>query len=60
MTRIFEVTYQMRWVVGDGKLINFMNDSWISDVSLARKPTFISMNIANTMTVANLLIPDGT
>lgn len=55
-----KIIYQMRWVVGDGKLINFMNDSWISNVSLAWYPTFIFMDILDTMSIANLLILDGT
>lgn len=46
--RVSNITYHMKWMIGDGRLINFMNDPWVSDVSLARWPTFIFMDVIDT------------
>lgn len=48
-----------RWVVGDGRMINFMTDSWISVIPLARWPTFISMDTPNFISIYDLLLQDG-
>lgn len=60
MARASDIIYHMRWVIGDGKLINFKNDPWISDVPLTQWLTFISMDVTDIMTVDDLLTPDGT
>lgn len=39
----------MRWIVEDGRSINFMTDSWIANLSLARWPTFILMEIPDSI-----------
>lgn len=49
-----------RWIVGDGRMINFMPDSWISDITLARWPTFISMDISDSISITDLLLQDGS
>lgn len=55
-----DVICQTRWIVGDGRLINFMYDPWIAKVPLVQWSTFISMDILDSILVSNLLIMDGT
>lgn len=58
--RASDMIRQMRWIMGDGRLINFMYDPWIAEVPLVQWLTFISMDILDYILVFDLLIMDGT
>lgn len=60
MAKALDVLLQTRWMVGDGRSINFMTDSWIVDVPLARWPIFISMDIPGFISIFDILVQDGT
>lgn len=59
-TRVSDVFLQMRWIVEDGRSINFMTDSWIANLFLARWPTFILMEIPDSIFIFDLLVSNGT
>lgn len=54
-----EVLFQMRWILDDSRSISFMLDPWIADLPLIRWPTFISMDISDSILISDLLLVDG-
>lgn len=54
-TRAMEVMTLIRQVVGDRRTINFLHDSWLSNLSLSRQPIFINMEIEEPTRNSNLL-----
>lgn len=49
-----------RWILSDGMSISFISDPGIADVSLSRWPTFIAMDIIDSLYIFDLLLMDGS
>lgn len=53
------VSAQICWVIGDGHIVNFFHDTWLSDLSLSRMPIFISPEAKKSIWISDLIQPDG-
>lgn len=59
-TRAPEVIPQTRWMIGDGRSVSVLYDTWIVDIPLSRWPTYVSSEVPDQMRVSDLLLTDGT
>lgn len=50
----------LRWIIGDGRRIDFMIDAWIYDAPLARWPAFIFMDTPDSISISDLLLRDSS
>lgn len=56
VARAPDVLLQTRWILGNGRSINFISDPWITDLPLAWWPTFITMDISDSISIFRFLI----
>lgn len=45
---------------GGWSTISFMSDPWIADMLFSRKPTFIDVDISDSLSIPDLLLMDGS
>lgn len=53
--RAIGVMIQIRWIVGDGRTVDFFYDPWIFKLSLSRWPTFVNIKIGESTRISYLL-----
>lgn len=59
VARTPDVLLQKRLILGDGWSIIFMSDPWIANLPLVWWPTFITMDISDSISISDLLTTDG-
>lgn len=59
VVRAYEVICQTRWILEDGRSINFMLGSRIANLLLNRWPTFIIIEVSDSMMISDLLLSDS-
>lgn len=57
--RTSDVLGQISWIMGNGQLINLLQDNWLADVPLSGWPTFISIDINDQVQVSDLFHQQG-